>query len=84
MLIDVEDAGKDLSRLVDLLQAGSAAEIIITRHGRPAAKLTGVASTHAARRILGLHNGRYRSMTLEDLNASDTEVAALFSGEESC
>ncbi len=57
MNVNVYAAKTQLSRLIDLAMAGQ--EIVITRHGRPVARLIG-AEALAAPRKLGLLRGRIR------------------------
>ncbi len=57
MKVTVSAAKTQLSQLLDQAIAGQ--EVIITRHGRPVAKLVG-AQTMAAPRKLGLMRGRIR------------------------
>jgi len=65
-----------LSRLVARLERGELDEVVITRGGRPAARLVPVAS--AAKR-LGVAQGMLALP--EELGASDEEIARLFNGE---
>ena len=57
MKVGVYEAKTQLSRLIDLAMAGQ--EIIITRHGRPVARLVGAEAMRAPRR-LGLLRGDIR------------------------
>ncbi len=57
MNVNVYAAKTQLSRLIDLAMAGQ--EIVITRHGRPVARLIG-AEAMVAPRKLGLMRGRIR------------------------
>ncbi len=57
MNVNVYAAKTQLSRLIDLAMAGQ--EIVITRHGRPVARLIGAEATVAPRK-LGLMRGRIR------------------------
>lgn len=82
VLVDLMEAGEKLSRLMDMLDSGAASEIVLTRNGTPVAKLVAIERQRTTPRKLGLRNGHYRSMTLEDLNASDAAIASLFSGED--
>lgn len=56
-VIDVHDAKTHLSRLLERAEAGE--EIVITRGGRPVAKLVGVV-TERSKRKPGLLKGRIR------------------------
>ena len=57
MNVNVYAAKTQLSRLIDLAMAGQ--EIVITRHGRPVARLIGT-ETMLAPRKLGLMRGQIR------------------------
>jgi prevent-host-death family protein len=57
MKVNVSTAKTQLSRLIDLAMAGQ--EIVITRHGRPVARLIGAEAMPAPRK-LGLMRGRIR------------------------
>lgn len=57
MKVNVSTAKTQLSRLIDLAMAGQ--EIVITRHGRPVARLIGAEAMLAPRK-LGLMRGRIR------------------------
>lgn len=77
------DAKSNLSRLVEAVESGAEAEIIIARNGKPAARLVPIAAGVDVSRRLGLLAGKYPelSMSLEEFNAQDAEIAALFYGE---
>lgn len=78
--VNMLEAKNSLSRLVEAVESGAETEIIIARNGKPAARLVPVPPTPAGKRPLGLLEGKYPSMTLEQFNATDEEVAALFTG----
>lgn len=80
--VNMIEAKTQLSRLVEAVESGAETEIVIARNGVPAARLVPVERRPSVRRQLGPMNGRYPSMTLEELNADDDEIAALFSGKE--
>ena len=76
--VNVSEARTHLSRLVREIESGGEAEIVIARKGKPAAKLVPVGKPSLAPRRLGLLAGKYPPMSLEDFNADDEEIAALF------
>lgn len=82
VLVNMLEAKTQLSRLVESIESGAEPEIVIARNGKPAAKLVPINTGPLPRRRLGLRNGQYKPMTLEDLNASDAEVAAMFLGKD--
>jgi len=76
--INMLEAKSSLSRLVQRVEAGHEREIIISRNGRPAAKLVALDYTPPAQR-LGIAKGKF--CVPDDIDAHNAEVAALFMGE---
>ncbi len=77
MNVSVYDAKTNLSRLLDRAAGGE--EIVITRNGRPVAKL--VAATAARKpRMLGVLKGRIRIRKTFDAPLAD-DVLRAFEGE---
>ena len=74
-IVNMLEAKTQLSKLVEAVESGAETEIVIARNGRPAARLVPIGK---ARLRLGLHNGEFPSLSLEQMNADDQEVAALF------
>ncbi len=64
LTVDVDEAQSQLSRLLAAVEAGG--EVVITRAGKPVARLVGLASA-APRRRLGTLAGRY--LVPEDFDA---------------
>jgi prevent-host-death family protein len=78
-IVNMLDAKTRLSRLVESVETGAEAEIIIARNGRPAARLTPIARGGAGRRI-GVAKGKF---TVPDtIDGDDDAIAALFAGGE--
>lgn len=77
-IVNMLDAKTQLSKLVQKVESGEEAEIVIARNGRPVAKLVPVTAKARAPRRLGLLEGRYPQFTLEEFNACDGEIAKLF------
>jgi prevent-host-death family protein len=73
--VNMHQAKSNLSKLVEAVEAGSEAEIIIARNGTPAAKLVPVNTRRL--RPLGLYDGVYPDISLEEFNADDEEIADL-------
>lgn len=73
----MHEAKSQLSKLVEAVESGAEKEVIIARNGKPAVKMVKIT---AAPRRLGLFDGQFPSMSLEDFNASDEEIAAMFYG----
>ncbi len=80
--INMLDAKTHLSKLVGDVESGAVEEIVIARNGKPAARLVPIGKARGAGRRLGLLKGRFKAMPLEDFNANDETVAALFDGQE--
>src|SRR3546814_17536538 len=70
-----------LSGLVAAVESGAETEIVISRNGRPAAKLVAIGSAGTAGKRIGLLAGKYPPMSLEDFNAADEAIAVLFHGD---
>lgn len=78
-IVNMLDAKTRLSRLVESVETGAEAEIIIARNGRPAARLTPIARGGTGRRI-GVAKGKF---TVPDtIDGDDDAIAALFAGGE--
>jgi prevent-host-death family protein len=75
--INMLEAKSTLSRLVQAVEEGREAEVIIARNGRPAARLVPIEKAPAARR-LGVARGRF--IVPPSIDVHQTEVAALFLG----
>jgi prevent-host-death family protein len=76
--VNIFKAKSELSRLVEAVESGAEAEIIIARNGRPAARLVPIAGKPRGKRI-GV------AKTDLDIPPSDAEtdalVAAMFEGQ---
>ena len=75
--INMFQAKSSLSRLVEMIETGQEREIVIARHGRPAAKLVPYKPATAGKRI-GVAKGKFQ--VPDDIDAHNAEVAALFLG----
>ncbi|CAN7302825.1 type II toxin-antitoxin system prevent-host-death family antitoxin [Pararhizobium sp. LjRoot235] len=78
--VNMLEAKTRLSQLVSAVEDGTENEIIIARDGKPAARLVPIVKEKALRR-LGLLEGQFPDMSLEDFNALDEDVVKLFSVE---
>jgi prevent-host-death family protein len=76
--VNMLDAKTNLSKLVEQVESGVANEIVIARNGKPAAKLVPLGDGKPKGRRLGLLDGKYPDMSLEDFNATDAEIEAMF------
>lgn len=76
--VSLFDAKTHLSRLIDQIASGAEEEIIISRNGKPVARVLPIRAD-VTRRI-GLARGEFE--VPDDIDRHNAEVAALFQGEE--
>jgi prevent-host-death family protein len=81
-IVNMLEAKTNLSKLVEAVETGAETEIIIARNGKPAARLVSLEPVRQPPRRLGLLAGKFPSMSLEEFNADDAEIAKLFLGED--
>ena len=81
-IVNMLDAKTQLSKLVQQVESGAEAEIVIARNGRPVAKLVPMNARSKAPRRLGLLDGRYPRFTQEEFDASNEEIAKMFGVEK--
>ncbi len=77
--VNIHKAKTELSRLVEAVENGEVAEIIIARNGKPAARLAPLAPKPAGQRI-GVAKGQF--VVPDPDPALDAEIAALFLGQK--
>lgn len=77
--VNMLQAKSSLSRLVESLEQGKEREIIIARHGKPAAKLVPIDTVVQGQRI-GVAKGLFEIP--ESIDAHNAEVAELFLGQD--
>jgi prevent-host-death family protein len=80
--VNMLEAKTRLSKLVEAVESGAEAEIIIARNGKPAAKLVPLDAVPKKKRRLGLLAGKYPPMDFEGFQAMDAEIEKMFLGEE--
>lgn len=80
--VDIQDAQHKLAELMDALESGHETEIIISRNGKPVARLLAATADGDTSKRLGIVEGKYADFTLEEFNAMDDEIARLFYGED--
>jgi prevent-host-death family protein len=80
--VNMLEAKTHLSRLVDAVESGAETEIIIARNGKPAVRLVPLEPKRPVGVRLGLLEGKYPPMSLEDFNSTDAEIAELFFGPD--
>jgi prevent-host-death family protein len=77
--INMLQAKSSLSRLVEAIELGETREIVITRNGRPAAKLVSMDATSTGKRI-GIAKGKFK--VPNSIDRHNAEVARMFLGGE--
>ena len=78
-IVNMLDAKTNLSRLVDAVEKGIEAEIVIARNGRPAARLVPIEAKKRGVR-LGLAKGEFT--VPDDIDRDNDLIAKLFYGED--
>lgn len=74
--VNMLQAKTNLSRLVDAVESGREAEIVIARNGRPAARLVPIADKPKKTIRFGVAKGKYTMP--DDWDADDEEIARMF------
>jgi len=75
--VNILEAKTHLSRLVEQVEMGAEAEIVIARNGRPVARLVPLAAQPVQRRI-GVAKGQF--VVPESIDDNNAEVADLLFG----
>ncbi|OWT79927.1 MULTISPECIES: type II toxin-antitoxin system Phd/YefM family antitoxin [unclassified Achromobacter] len=78
-VVNMFEAKSSLSRLVDEVESGREPEIIIARHGRPAARLVPIASQPPVERRIGVAKGQF--VLPESIDEYNDEIAEMFYGK---
>lgn len=76
--VNMLEAKSNLSRLVEAVESGQEAEIIIARNGKPAARLSALVPPTGGKR-LGVAKGAF--VVPENIDADNDAIAKLFLGE---
>jgi len=77
--VNMLEAKTNLSRLVEAVESGAEAEIVIARNGVPAARLVAVRQSRRGRR-LGAAKGKFT--VPDDIDADNARIGALFAGQD--
>ncbi len=80
--VNMLEAKTQLSKLVDAVESGVEAEIIIARNGKPAAKLVPVTAVVTKKRELGFLEGKYPSTSQEEFDSTNDEIYRMFFGDD--
>ena len=78
MQVNILEAKTKLSDLVRKVETGEEESVIISRRGKPIAKIVVYSDSPVSKRI-GVARGRLKSP--EDLDRHNEEIAALFGGD---
>jgi prevent-host-death family protein len=78
-IVNMHQAKSSLSQLVQEVESGAQAEVLIARNGRPAARLVPLDRPDASRRI-GVAKGKF--VLPDTIDAHNDEIARLFSGPD--
>lgn len=76
--VNMLEAKTNLSKLVEAVETGREAEIVIARNGRPVARILPIRASISANRI-GVAKGRF--VMPEAIDGHDPEIEKLFSGK---
>jgi prevent-host-death family protein len=76
-VVNMLEAKTKLSKLVQAVESGAEAEIVIARNGKPAARIVPLSESDVSKR-LGLLAGKFPVLSLEDFNSTDDEIAEMF------
>lgn len=74
--VNMHEAKTHLSRLVERVEGGE--EIVISRAGKPAAKLVPIAQAKPGKRKLGGWEGKFEMPSDEEWERMDKEIEQLF------
>ena len=80
--VNMLEAKTKLSKLVQAVESGAEAEVIIARNGKPVAKLVPLDAPKKMPLRIGMYDGIYPITTQEEFDADNEEIAALFYGED--
>jgi prevent-host-death family protein len=78
-VVNMLDAKSNLSRLVEAVENGSEAEIVIARNGKPAARLVPLEPVRDVSKRIGIAKGLYDIP--DDIDGCNAEIERLFNGE---
>jgi prevent-host-death family protein len=77
-IVNIFEAKSSLSRLIEAVESGAEAEIIIARNGRPVARLVPFAASSSAPHRIGIAKGAF--VVPDRIDADDEEIDRLFHG----
>ncbi len=74
--VNMLEAKTQLSRLVEAVESGSEAEIVIARNGRPVARLVPIAQPDDASRRIGVAEGHFQ--VPDTIDGDNGEIEKMF------
>ena len=77
--VNMLDAKTNLSKLVEAVETGREAEVIIARNGRPVARIVPLAEPARQGRRIGVARGAF-VMLVDSIDAENATIEALFYG----
>lgn len=77
-IVNMLEAKSTLSRLVEAIESGAEAEIVIARNGKPAARLVAIEKQSTGTR-LGIAAGRF--VVPDDIDGANEEIAQSLAGD---
>jgi prevent-host-death family protein len=78
-IVNMLEAKTNLSKLVEAVESGAEAEIVIARNGRPAARLVPIAHKNK-RLLLGIAKGKF--VVPDNIDRDNEEIARMFYGND--
>jgi prevent-host-death family protein len=78
-IVNIFEAKSNLSRLIEAVESGREAEVVIARNGKPAAKLVPLTDPPKGVR-LGLARGKF--VVPDDLDRDNDLIEAMFYGSD--
>lgn len=74
--VNMHDAKSRLSALVEAVESGTEAEIVIARNGKPAARLVPIAAKPDVSKRIGIAKGQF--VVPDDIDEYEDEITAMF------
>lgn len=79
--VNMHEAKSRLSALVEAVESGREAEVVIARNGKPVARIVPIATPDVSKRI-GIAEGLFTLPSDETWAAMDEEIERMFLGED--
>ena len=80
MIVNINEAKANMSKLMHLLQTGQEKEIIVCRRGTPVVRWVSATNSPANPRRFGILNGKYPETDPQSFFELDEEIAKDFEG----